>query len=289
MSALLIGLLGGAACFGGVLLKGRLGYDDALDAFGVHGVGGILGGLLSGRLRLWKAWNGAGQDGLLLGKADLLIANLKGTAAGCLWAALATFSCSSFHRSHGGPASRRGRPRRKAPTSPFMVRAVTPTRPAPSFPPSRRDQSQARFNRVLSAVRRAPASLVDGAPARSEVRLDVVHRGGWLTASPAKITSARSARLFRPPGPRGEGRSSYGWPMQREEVLPRFAFRRGCGDATRVEQEGPAEQSCSGSHLRPPSNSGTEAGTAWRAGKGRWRPFSVRFQLNLLPASLSAL
>jgi Amt family ammonium transporter len=90
MSALLIGLLGGAACFGGVLLKGRLGYDDALDAFGVHGVGGILGGLLLGVFAS-KAWNGAGQDGLLFGKADLLIANLKGTAAGCLWAALATF------------------------------------------------------------------------------------------------------------------------------------------------------------------------------------------------------
>jgi Amt family ammonium transporter len=90
MSALLIGLLGGAACFGGVLLKGRLGYDDALDAFGVHGIGGILGGLLLGVFAS-TAWNSAGQDGLLSGKADLLIANLKGTAAGCLWAALITF------------------------------------------------------------------------------------------------------------------------------------------------------------------------------------------------------
>src|SRR6478736_1185556 len=90
MSALLIGLLGGAACFGGVLLKGRFRYDDALDAFGVHGIGGILGSLLLGVFAS-KAWNGAGQDGLLSGQADLLIANLKGTAAGCLWAAFATF------------------------------------------------------------------------------------------------------------------------------------------------------------------------------------------------------
>jgi Amt family ammonium transporter len=73
-----------------VLLKGRLGYDDALDAFGVHGVGGILGSVLLGVFAS-KAWNGAGQDGLLFGEADLLIANLKGTAVGCLWAAVATF------------------------------------------------------------------------------------------------------------------------------------------------------------------------------------------------------
>jgi len=90
MSAVLIGLLGGAACFGGVLLKERFRYDDALDAFGVHGVGGILGGLLLGVFAS-TAYNSAGQDGLLFGKADLLLANLKGTAAACLWAALATF------------------------------------------------------------------------------------------------------------------------------------------------------------------------------------------------------
>jgi ammonium transporter, Amt family len=89
-SALLIGLLGGAACFGGVLLKGRLGYDDALDAFGVHGIGGILGSVLLGVFAS-QAWNAAGQDGLLAGKWGLMIANLEGTAAGCAWAALATF------------------------------------------------------------------------------------------------------------------------------------------------------------------------------------------------------
>ncbi len=47
-AAMLIGVLGGVACYGGVMLKGRLGYDDALDAFGVHGVGGAAGALLTG-------------------------------------------------------------------------------------------------------------------------------------------------------------------------------------------------------------------------------------------------
>jgi Amt family ammonium transporter len=46
--ALLIGLVGGAVCFRAVELKGRLGYDDSLDAVGVHMVGGLVGALLTG-------------------------------------------------------------------------------------------------------------------------------------------------------------------------------------------------------------------------------------------------
>jgi ammonium transporter, Amt family len=49
MSAIVIGLLAGFICLGAVVwLKAKLGYDDALDVFGVHGVGGILGALLTG-------------------------------------------------------------------------------------------------------------------------------------------------------------------------------------------------------------------------------------------------
>jgi ammonium transporter, Amt family len=49
MSSLLIGLLAGLVCYTMVaLVKQRLGYDDSLDAFGVHGVGGTLGALLTG-------------------------------------------------------------------------------------------------------------------------------------------------------------------------------------------------------------------------------------------------
>jgi len=49
MPALLIGLIAGLVCFFAVdILKGKLGYDDSLDAFGVHGVGGTTGALLTG-------------------------------------------------------------------------------------------------------------------------------------------------------------------------------------------------------------------------------------------------
>src|SRR5262249_6497423 len=48
LGALAIGLAAGAVCYGAVLLKPRFQYDDSLDAFGVHGVGGFLGAVLTG-------------------------------------------------------------------------------------------------------------------------------------------------------------------------------------------------------------------------------------------------
>jgi len=66
MGALAIGAAAGLACYGAVMLKGKLGYDDTLDAFGVHGVGGAVGTILLGVFAL-RAWNPAGADGLLAG------------------------------------------------------------------------------------------------------------------------------------------------------------------------------------------------------------------------------
>jgi Amt family ammonium transporter len=47
-ASIVIGFVAGVACYIAVVLKGRFGYDDALDVFGVHGVGGLLGALLTG-------------------------------------------------------------------------------------------------------------------------------------------------------------------------------------------------------------------------------------------------
>ncbi|HXD84861.1 MAG TPA: ammonium transporter [Urbifossiella sp.] len=55
--ALAIGIAAGIICYAAVLLKGVLGYDDSLDAFGVHGIGGFLGAVLTGvfvNLALWS-------------------------------------------------------------------------------------------------------------------------------------------------------------------------------------------------------------------------------------------
>ncbi len=70
-ASLVIGILAGGVCYGAVLLKEKLHYDDSLDAWGVHGVGGLLGALLVGVFSQ-AALNPAGADGLLAGNPSLL-------------------------------------------------------------------------------------------------------------------------------------------------------------------------------------------------------------------------
>jgi ammonium transporter, Amt family len=65
MGAILIGTLVCFACYSAILLKGRFGYDDSLDVFGVHGVGGALGALAVGLLA--KASVSGGANGLFFG------------------------------------------------------------------------------------------------------------------------------------------------------------------------------------------------------------------------------
>jgi ammonium transporter, Amt family len=67
MGSIAIGLGAGAICYLAVsFVKARLGYDDTLDAFGVHGIGGIWGAIATG-IFATKAVNAAGGDGLLYG------------------------------------------------------------------------------------------------------------------------------------------------------------------------------------------------------------------------------
>ena len=73
--ALAIGIGAGVLCYFGVNLKRRLKVDDALDVFGVHGVGGIWGALATG-IFASTAVNPAGDDGLLYGGYDLMSAQL---------------------------------------------------------------------------------------------------------------------------------------------------------------------------------------------------------------------
>ena len=84
MGALAIGAIAGTVCYGGVLLKSKLGYDDALDAFGVHGIGGASGALLTGLFA--RAAYGGFDGGLaLFNKQAIAI-----VAAGA-WSAIVTF------------------------------------------------------------------------------------------------------------------------------------------------------------------------------------------------------
>lgn len=65
-AAALIGTSAGLVCYFAVMLKNKLKWDDALDVWGVHGVGGVLGSILLGVFAT-KAINPAGADGLLYG------------------------------------------------------------------------------------------------------------------------------------------------------------------------------------------------------------------------------
>jgi Amt family ammonium transporter len=89
--AIVIGLAGGAICFFAVsILKAKLGYDDALDAFGVHGIGGTWGAIATG-LFASTAVNPAGADGLFFGNPDLVWTQLFGVAVTWVFAAVMTF------------------------------------------------------------------------------------------------------------------------------------------------------------------------------------------------------
>lgn len=72
MAALVIGLAAGAVCYISLNMKSRLGYDDSLDAFGIHGVGGVLGTLATGFFAR-KLINPAGSDGLFFGNYKALL------------------------------------------------------------------------------------------------------------------------------------------------------------------------------------------------------------------------
>jgi Amt family ammonium transporter len=72
MYAILMGLIGGTACFfASTTLKHRFGYDDSLDAFGVHGTGGTVGALLTGVFAV-AAVNPIGAKGLLEGNWGIM-------------------------------------------------------------------------------------------------------------------------------------------------------------------------------------------------------------------------
>lgn len=85
-----IGLVSGVVCYGAVLFKARGGYDDALDAFGIHGVGGALGALLTGVFAS-TLWNPNGADGLLAGNVDLFVEQVIGVVAAGAYAAAVSF------------------------------------------------------------------------------------------------------------------------------------------------------------------------------------------------------
>jgi ammonium transporter, Amt family len=91
IASIAMGVLVAAVCYIAVaVVKQRLGYDDSLDAFGVHGVGGTVGALATG-LFAQKLVNPAGSDGLFFGGARQLGVQALGVGAVIIYAAVVTF------------------------------------------------------------------------------------------------------------------------------------------------------------------------------------------------------
>jgi Amt family ammonium transporter len=92
MPALIMGAAAGIICFlACTTLKTRLGYDDSLDAFGVHGVGGTLGALLTGVFATRAVYGGDDFLGLLEAQnATLLMGQLAAIVATWVLAVVVT-------------------------------------------------------------------------------------------------------------------------------------------------------------------------------------------------------
>jgi Amt family ammonium transporter len=88
MGALLIGAIGGAICYGMLLFRIRKGLDESLDAWAIHGMGGLWGALATGIFAV-AAVNGA--SGLIEGNVNQFVANAVGAFAALIYAFVVTY------------------------------------------------------------------------------------------------------------------------------------------------------------------------------------------------------
>ena len=87
-AAILMGIAGGFICYLGVMMKAKLKYDDSLDAFGVHGIGGTTGAILTG------VFATVGATGLTSGNGKQLATQLIAVGAAAAYAVVVTFVIS---------------------------------------------------------------------------------------------------------------------------------------------------------------------------------------------------
>ena len=83
-AAIIMGIIGGLACYMGIMLKAKLKYDDSLDAFGVHGIGGTVGALLTG------VFATVGATGLLSGNGGQFVTQVIAVVAVAAYAVVVT-------------------------------------------------------------------------------------------------------------------------------------------------------------------------------------------------------
>jgi Amt family ammonium transporter len=94
MAALIMGVCGGAVCYVACTsVKSKFRYDDSLDAFGVHGVGGTLGAILTGVFATRACWSIDGENtlGLVEGSSRIFVGQIVATAVTWVFAIVVTF------------------------------------------------------------------------------------------------------------------------------------------------------------------------------------------------------
>ncbi len=87
-SAMLIGIIAGAGCYIAVQIKNKLGWDDALDVWGVHGMGGVFGTILLG---VFASATINGQAGLLEGNSEFFFKELVAVVVASAYAFIFTY------------------------------------------------------------------------------------------------------------------------------------------------------------------------------------------------------
>jgi Amt family ammonium transporter len=88
--AIIIGILASIVCYGAVMFKNKMKWDDALDVWGVHGMGGALGTIMLGVFAN-KAMNPNGANGLLYGGTTFFFKQFAAVAIACIYAFVFTY------------------------------------------------------------------------------------------------------------------------------------------------------------------------------------------------------
>ena len=187
-TAVIIGVAAGLVCYFAVALKNRLGWDDALDVWGVHGVGGFLGIVLLGVFAS-TLWNPAGADGLLRGNPSFLGKQFVAAVVCSAWAFGFTYAMlradQSRHASQGRRGCRTARTRRRT----SRRRSL----PARSMTPA--DQPRVAERRTTRVTVRLPAASV--ANVTANVASTIASRNG--TQPEARAQARAIARRACPP------------------------------------------------------------------------------------------
>jgi Amt family ammonium transporter len=90
-TAVIIGMVSGVVCYYAVELKNKLQWDDALDVWGVHGVGGFLGIVMLG-IFANRQFNPAGANGLLYGDPTFFVKQVVAVLFSSVWAFVFTYA-----------------------------------------------------------------------------------------------------------------------------------------------------------------------------------------------------